>query len=79
MSVAQIGATLAREGFLTNGGAPWPARSDGRVVIRALLREGILPDCGADQRGAQYASDYAKWLEEERAQGRAPAAPMQAA
>ena len=38
-------------------GTPWPAKNDGRVVVRALLRGGLRPDSD-DQRVLSYAAQW---------------------
>ena len=38
-------------------GTPWPAKNDGRVVVRALLRGGLRPGSD-DQRVLSYAAQW---------------------
>ena len=59
VAVPEIDQTLAEEGFLTSTGSRWPARNDGRVVVRLLLNHGIAPVCGGDARLDEYVHEYA--------------------
>ena len=38
-------------------GTPWPAKNDGRVVVRVLLRGGLRPESD-DQRVLSYAAQW---------------------
>ena len=58
-SVIEIDKTLHREQFKTSTGTLWPAKNDGRVVVRMLLRHGIAPHSGGDTRIDDYAREYA--------------------
>lgn len=53
--VGEIDQTLSREQFKTSAGTPWPQKNDGRVVVRTLLRQGIAPTIGGDERLEAYA------------------------
>ena len=57
-SVVDIDRTLHREQHRTSKGTPWPAKNDGRVVVRTLLNNNITPVTG-DPRVARYVSEYA--------------------
>ena len=57
-SVVEIDRTLHREQHHTSTGTPWPAKNDGRVVVRTLLNNNITPVTG-DARVARYVSEYA--------------------
>ena len=59
LSVGEIDRTLHREQFKTSTGTLWPAKNDGRVVVRMLLRHGIAPLSGGDARIDDYAREYA--------------------
>ena len=61
VSVVEIDRTLHREQYRTSSGTPWPARNDGRVVVRTLLKAGITPVPG-DVRIKRYATEYAAKL-----------------
>ena len=58
MSVVEIDRTLHREQHRTSTGTRWPAKNDGRVVVRLLLNNGITPVAG-DAKVARYVSEYA--------------------
>ena len=58
LSVEAIDAALSAEGHTTSTGTPWPARNDGRVVVRALLRAGLQP-ASDDARVRDYAAEWA--------------------
>ena len=55
--VTEIDRTLHRERFATSTGTPWPARNDGRVVVRLLVSNGITP-VGGDARVDAFIADY---------------------
>ena len=65
-SVVEIDRTLHREGRQTSTGTRWPAKNDGRVVVRMLLNHGITPVAG-DAKIAKYAREYAAQLERKAA------------
>ena len=53
-------------------GTPWPAKNDGRVVVRALLRSGLRPESD-DQRVLSYATQWgAKMMSPAAAQEQRP-------
>ena len=54
-TVEEIDAGLSLEGYTTSTGTPWPAKNDGRVVVRALLRGGLRPE-SRDHRIMTYAA-----------------------
>ena len=56
-SVIEIDRTLFREGHKTSTGTRWPAKNDGRVVVRLLLNNGIVPTAG-DAKVARYIQEY---------------------
>ena len=58
VSVVEIDRTLHREQHRTSTGTRWPAKNDGRVVVRLLLNNGITPVAG-DAKVARYVSEYA--------------------
>ena len=60
-SVVKIDRMLHLEGYRTSSGTPWPARNDGRVIVRTLLKAGITPNPG-DVRIKRYAEEYAAKL-----------------
>ena len=60
-SVVEIDRTLHREGYKTSTGTRWPAKNDGRVVVRLLLNNGITPSAG-DAKVAKYMAEYAAKL-----------------
>jgi len=43
--------------FKTSSGTAWPAKNDGRVIVRMLLNSGITPVAG-DSKIARYVSEY---------------------
>ena len=53
----EIDAGLSLEGYTTSTGTPWPAKNDGRVVVRALLRGGLRPE-SRDHRIMAYAAQW---------------------
>ena len=53
VSVVDIDRTLHREDRKTSTGTRWPAKNDGRVVVRLLLNNGIAPIAG-DAKIAKY-------------------------
>jgi hypothetical protein len=57
-SVVEIDKALHRDKLLTSTGTPWPAKNDGRVVVRLLLNNGIVPVAG-DAKVAKYMREYA--------------------
>jgi hypothetical protein len=58
LTVEAIDSALSSEGHTTSTGTPWPARNDGRVVVRALLRAGLQP-ASDDARVRDYAAEWA--------------------
>ena len=56
-TVEEIDAGLSLEGYTTSTGTPWPAKNDGRVVVRALLRGGLRPE-SRDHRIMTYAAQW---------------------
>ena len=42
-SVVEIDRTLHRESYKTSTGTRWPAKNDGRVVVRLLINNGLTP------------------------------------
>lgn len=60
-SVVEIDRVLHREGFRTSTGTRWPAKNDGRVVVRLLLNNGITPSAG-DAKVAKYIAEYSSKL-----------------
>lgn len=56
--ISEIDAALSHEGHTTSTGTPWPAKNDGRVVTRLLLKHGLQPNFGNDHRLAEYARQY---------------------
>jgi hypothetical protein len=57
VSVTEIDKTLHREGHKTSSGTRWPAKNDGRVVVRILLNSSITPVSG-DVRIVRYVQEY---------------------
>ena len=55
--VTEIDRTLHRERFATSTGTPWPARNDGRVVVRLLVNNEIEP-VGGDAKVDAFIADY---------------------
>ena len=53
----EIDAGMSLEGYTTSTGTPWPAKNDGRVVVRALLRGGLRPE-SRDHRIMAYAAQW---------------------
>lgn len=48
--------------FKTSTGTLWPAKNDGRVVVRTLLKGGITPVAG-DVKIKRYIQEYTAKLE----------------
>ena len=44
-----------------SAGTPWPAKNDGRVVVRTLLQAGFTPRAG-DAKIAKYVQEYSSKL-----------------
>ena len=61
-SVVDIDRTLHREQFKTSSGTAWPAKNDGRVIVRMLLNAGITPVAG-DSKIGRYVTEYQQKLE----------------
>ena len=61
VSVVEIDRALHREEHRTSTGTRWPAKNDGRVVVRLLLNNGITPVAG-DAKIARYIGEYATKL-----------------
>ena len=57
VSVTEIDKTLHRECHKTSSGTRWPAKNDGRVVVRILLNSSITPVSG-DVRIVRYVQEY---------------------
>ena len=57
VSVIEIDRTLHREQFKTSTGTLWPAKNDGRVVVRTLLKGGVTPVPG-DVKIKRYVAEY---------------------
>ena len=57
---------LHREGHKTSTGTRWPAKNDGRVVVRLLINHGVAPVAG-DFKIARYVAEYAAKVAEPRA------------
>ena len=66
VSVVEIDRTLHREGHKTSTGTRWPAKNDGRVVVRLLINHGVAPVAG-DFKIARYVAEYAAKVAEPRA------------
>ena len=75
-SVIEIDKTLHREQFKTSTGTPWPAKNDGRVVVRTLLRHGIEPVPG-DAKIKKYVQEYSAKLGAGGASQSQPSRPSQ--
>ena len=62
VSVPEIDNTLHLEGHSTSTGTPWPARNDGCVVVRTLLKSGIPAISGGNERIARFIEKVAAAL-----------------
>jgi hypothetical protein len=63
--VVEIDRALHREGCKTSTGTRWPAKNDGRVVVRLLLNNGICTLAG-DAKIARYMTEYTAKLNSSR-------------
>ena len=62
VSVPEIDNTLHLEGHSTSTGTPWPARNDGCVVVRTLLKSDIPAISGGNDKIARFISKVAATL-----------------
>eukprot|EP00965_Chrysotila_dentata_P153475 5072745-Pleurochrysis_carterae.AAC.3 len=66
-SVVEIDRVLHREKFRTSTGSMWPAKNDGRVVVRTLLQNGVQPN-GGDSKIDKYIIEYSAKLASQASQ-----------
>ena len=59
--MVEIDKALHREAYKTSTGTRWPAKNDGRVIVRLLLNSGVTPPAG-DAKVAKYIGEYAAKL-----------------